>query len=98
MKRILFISLVFILIILPSYHPVRTISFSTPSQGRVPTSHGEMLIYLPVTGNYETIYPWGTLGQLPMQIAWQNPEDDYGLNHLENVHIRRRFENRMVQC
>lgn len=61
---------------------------------RIPANQGRMIIYFPVTGNYEYIYSWACLGTLTFDYAWDDPNEDNGLNYLE-IDINDTPDNRM---
>lgn len=50
---------------------------------RIPSSIGKMIVWFPLTGNYEYIYPWACLGTLAFEYAWADPDEDHGLQYLE---------------
>jgi len=44
---------------------------------------GRMILYFPLTGNYEYLYSTATLGDLLFEVGWFDPNEDNELDYLE---------------
>jgi LruC domain-containing protein len=51
----------------------------------IPAEQSRMIVYFPLTGNYEYIYSWACLGTLPFEYGWDDPEEENGLTYLELI-------------
>ncbi len=75
------------LLLLDSSHQIMSRTLVHENQARlfhkINRNAGRMILYFPLTGNYEFVYSTATLGELLFEVGWFDPNKDNKLDYLE---------------